>query len=371
MWFTRGIVAAPSVERAVQAIIDRDTKEAARAQPARRAARPDQHRGQPAAPGPGRPVLPALKALLTDVKARGLTLYAALYELNYDELIGLLQPRPSCHLLLGNGSYSSTSLTSTSAPPNTWPASSTCPAASSGAGRSRTTSSWCSARATHRCRSGPGPPTGPSLACAPRATTRCTFTTRPWRSRSSATGTGCTTTATSPGAPFCRGQPSCSFAGQDPGTVAVPGQPAVGVRAWHAALPLGQPAGWRIADRRRPRRPGRGGEAYPGGPARVLFLMFQPGPAATSLIKPIEDLASSGKFAGGAMWAVASAGLGLSQYPAFASCQPGTLTRPTWREHTHTNRRVGCREHQGSAWTGYRSFTCEATQTDVGHRYPG
>lgn len=301
MWFTRGIVAAPSVDRAVQAIIDQNTQ-AGRPAPSPHDVLHDEisTAGSQLRQDLAGSALPALKALLTDVKARGLTLYAALYELNDDELIGLLASLgPSCHLLLGNGSYSSDE-----------------PDVNVAAAKRLDGVIDLSRRIL---KGGPFAHNKFLVLC--QGDTPVSV----WTGSTNWTITGLCTESNNalhlhdqavaqsflgywhrlhdhgdqPGRTFAADNRAGSFAGQDPGTVAVPGQPAVGVRAWHAALPLGQPAGGASPTVDDLVDLGEAAKLIRAAQHGVLFLMFQPGPAATSLIKPIEDLASSGKFVHG------------------------------------------------------------------------
>jgi hypothetical protein len=103
MWFTCGIVASPWVERSVQAIIDRDKSAGQQAlEPHAVLADAIGDAASQLRKNLAGPVLPALRSLLGEAKTKDLSIYAALYQLNDQELIELLTDLgPSCHLLLG------------------------------------------------------------------------------------------------------------------------------------------------------------------------------------------------------------------------------------------------------------------------------
>jgi phosphatidylserine/phosphatidylglycerophosphate/cardiolipin synthase-like enzyme len=96
-WFNRGMIASQWVARdtakgngSPSAVLNEDIKEPGNALR-------EELSGQ---------LLPALRKLLTDAKQDGLTLYAALYELNDPELIALLKGFDQrCNLILGSGAY--------------------------------------------------------------------------------------------------------------------------------------------------------------------------------------------------------------------------------------------------------------------------
>lgn len=303
MWFTRGIVASPSVTRSVQAIIDRD---AAAGQPAptpievlrKEISNPDSQLRTDLAG----PVLPALRTFLGDARAQGLDLYGALYELNDGELIELLAGfGQSCHLVLGNGSYS---------PAEPDPNSSAAAELQGKVDLSRrilkggpfahnkflvlcqgSTPKAVWTGSTNWTNSGLCTQSNNALLIHNQAVSQ-SFLSYWQRLR----GAG-----NAPGSTFAVANRGGAFDGPDPGSVTVPGQQPIGLRAWYTALPVGD---------------GKSPGATPstvddlidlGEAARliraaqhgVLFLMFEPGPVVTSLIKPIEDLADAGKFVHG------------------------------------------------------------------------
>ena len=296
MWFTRGIVASPSVTRSVQAIIARET---AAGQPP---PKPVQVIREEIGNAASRlrqdlagPVLPALRSLLTDARTRGLDLYAALYELNDSELIGLLAVfGQSCHLVLGNGSYS--------------PAEPDENAAVAAGLQGQVDLS-------RRILTG-GPFAHNKFLVLCQGTTPEAV----WTGSTNWTSTGLCTQSNNallirdqavaqsfldywqrlrgagnkPGRTFAPANRDGAFAGAGPGSVTVPGQQPAGVRAWYAALPASSPLTVDdLIDL------GEAARLIRAAEHGVLFLMFEPGPVATSLLKPIEELATAGKFVHG------------------------------------------------------------------------
>jgi phosphatidylserine/phosphatidylglycerophosphate/cardiolipin synthase-like enzyme len=302
MWFTRGIVGTPSVERSVQAIITSDTT-AGQAAPSPRAvlhdeiSNPASHLRQDLAG----PVLPALRSLLADVKASGLDIYAALYELNDAELVQLLAGLgQSCHLLLGNGSYTPTN------PDVNAAAAQTLQGQVDLSRRKLTSGALAHNKFVVVCQ-GTTPVSVWTGSTNWTITGLCTESNNAllihdpavaqsfldYWNRLHAAGDAAGRTI----APANR---DGSSAGSSPGSVPVPGGPA-GLRAWQAALP--------VTSGKSPSDPsftvddlidlGEAAQLIRAAEHGVLFLMFQPGPAPTSLIKPIEDLATAGKFVHG------------------------------------------------------------------------
>jgi PLD-like domain len=301
MWFTRGIVASPSVERAVQAIITKDTQAG---QPA-----PSPHdvlhdeistAGSQLRQKLAGSVLPALRSLLTDVKDQGLTLYAALYELNDDELIGLLASLgQSCHLLLGNGSYSPDE------PDVNVAAAHTLDGVVDLSRRILKGGPFAHNKFLVLCQ-GDTPVSVWTGSTNWTITGLCTESNNALHIHDQAVAQSfldywhrLRDHGDQPGRTFAADNRSGSFGGQNPGTVPVPGQPPVGVRAWYAALPLPKPAGGTPLTVDDLIDLGEAARLIRAAQHGVMFLMFQPGPAVTSLIKPIEDLASSGRFVHG------------------------------------------------------------------------
>jgi phosphatidylserine/phosphatidylglycerophosphate/cardiolipin synthase-like enzyme len=301
MWFTYGIVASPSVQRAIQAIADSATA----------AGKPTpnptdvlrQEISNPASPLRkvlAGPVLPALRSLLAGLQAQGLDVNAALYELNDPELIALLTPLgQSFHLLLGNGAYSSAEPDENAAV---------------------ATSLQGQVDLSRRIlKGGPfahnkflvlGPPGSPQSVWTGSTnwtmTGLCTQSNNALHIHDPAVATSFMNYwerlqqhGNTPGRSFAADNLKGAFDGADPGTVA--GPPPVGVRAWHAALPAAN--GKSASD---PSLTvddlvdlGEAARLIRAAQYGVLFLMFEPGPAASSLIKPIEDLATAGKFVHG------------------------------------------------------------------------
>ena len=246
-------------------------------------------------------MLPALKSLLTDVKAQGLTLYAALYELNDDELIGLLAGLgPSCHLLLGNGSYSPDE-------PDVNVA------AAQHAGRQRRPVPPHPEGRAVRAQQVPGALPGRHAAQSVwtgstnwTITGLCTESNNALHIHDQAVAQsflGLLAPAARPRRParadLCRGQPRWLLRRTAPGHGRRT-RPASGGRAGLACGPApGRQAGGASLTVHDLVDLGEAAKLIRAAQHGVLFLMFQPGPAATSLIKPIEDLASSGKFVHG------------------------------------------------------------------------
>ncbi len=301
MWFTRGIVASPSVERAVQAIID------AGAQAGRPAPSPHDvlhgeisNAGSPLRQKLAGSVLPALKSLLGDVKDQGLTVYAALYELNDDELIGLLASLgPSCHLLLGNGSYSPDE------PDVNVAAAHTLDGVVDLSRRILKGGPFAHNKFLVLCQ-GDTPQSVWTGSTNWTITGLCTESNNALHIHDQAVAQAFLDYwhrlhdhGDQPGRTFAADNRAGSFAGQNPGTVTVPGQAPVGVRTWHAALPLAKPAGGAPLTVDDLIDLGEAARLIRAAQHGAMFLMFQPGPAVTSLIKPIEDLAATGKFVHG------------------------------------------------------------------------
>jgi PLD-like domain len=299
MWFTRGIIASPSVTRSVQAIIARDT---GAGQPAPKPT--DVIRGEISNPASqlrkdlAGPVLPALRSLLDDAKTRGLDLYAALYELNDSELIELLTGfGQSCHLVLGNGSYTPKEPDENAA------------AAAELQGK---------VDLSRRILTG-GPFAHNKFLVLCQGTTPEAV----WTGSTNWTSTGLCTQSNNallihdpavaqsflsywhrlqgagnkPGRTFAAANRDGAFAGPGPGSVTMPGQPPVGCRAWYAALPEASGASPSTVDDLIDL--GEAARLIRAAQHGVLFLMFEPGPVATSLIKPIEDIANESKFVHG------------------------------------------------------------------------
>ena len=300
MWFTRGIVASPSVQRAIQAIIDRDTAAGKPAQNPAEVLR--QEISDPASQlrqDLAGPVLPALRSLLASAQAQGLSVNAALYELNDPELIGLLAGLgQSFHLVLGNGSYSPAQPDENAAV---------------------ATGLQGKVDLSRRILKGGPFAHNKFLVLGPDGAPQSV-----WTGSTNWTMTGLCTQSNNalhihdpavaasflgywqrlrqhgndPGRTFAADNLKGAFDGAAPGVI--PGPPPAGVRAWHAALPTatGKPASTctsvdDLVDL------GEAARLIRAAQHGVLFLMFEPGPAATSLIKPIEDLAAAGKFVHG------------------------------------------------------------------------
>jgi phosphatidylserine/phosphatidylglycerophosphate/cardiolipin synthase-like enzyme len=104
-----------------------------------------------------------------------------------------------------------------------------------------------------------------------------------------------------PGRTLALANQAGAFDGPNPGSVAISGKPAVALRAWYAALPLN--SGTSADDKSLIVDDlidlGEAAQLIRAAEQGVLFLMFEPGPVATSLIKPIEDVAGLGKFVHG------------------------------------------------------------------------
>jgi len=300
MWFTRGVVATPAVSRAIQAIMAQD---GAAGQPARTPHAVLQ--AEIATPGGqlrqdlAGPVLPALLSLLAMVKNEGLSIYAALYELNDPELIGLLAGLgQSCHLLLGNGSYSA------GVPDVNAAAAATLAPSVDLSRRILTGGPFAHNKFVVVCRDSQ-PESVLTGSTNWTVTGLCTQSNNALLLHDQAVAQSflgywqrLRNAGNQPGRTIAPANQAGAFDGQDPGSVAVPGQAAVGVRAWCTALPTGAAAGGSLTvddlvDL------GEAAKLIRSAEHGVLFLMFQPGPVVTSLLKPIEDLASAGKFVHG------------------------------------------------------------------------
>lgn len=300
MWFTRGVVASPAISRAIQAIIDQDT---AAGRPARTAH--DVLQTEIATPGGqlrqdlAGPVLPALKSLLAVAKSEGLSIYAALYELNDPELIGLLAALgQSCHLVLGNGSYSA------GVPDVNTAAAATLAPAVDLSRRMLTGGPFAHNKFVVLCRDGQ-PESVWTGSTNWSVTGLCTQSNNALHIHDQAVAQSYLSywqrlkaAGNQPGRTFAAANEAGAFDGAQPGTVAVAGQAAVGVRAWCTALPEKAAAGGSLTvddlvDL------GEAARLIRAAEHGVLFLLFQPGPAVTSLLKPIEDLATAGKFVHG------------------------------------------------------------------------
>jgi phosphatidylserine/phosphatidylglycerophosphate/cardiolipin synthase-like enzyme len=303
MWFTRGIVGTPSVERSVQAIIDSDTA-AGQAAPSPRAvlhgeiSNPASHLRQDLAG----PVLPALRSLLADIKASGLNVYAALYELNDGELVQLLAGLgQSCHLLLGNGSYTSSN------PDVNAAAAQTLQGQVDLSRRKLTDGALAHNKFLVLCQ-GATPVSVWTGSTNWTITGLCTESNNALLIHDQAVAQSFLSywnrlheAGNAAGRTIAPANRDGSFDGSSPGSVAVPGAPPAGLRAWQAALPVSSgkspaDASFTVDDLIDLGEAARLIRAAEHG---VLFLMFQPGPAPTSLIKPIEDLANAGKFVHG------------------------------------------------------------------------
>jgi hypothetical protein len=303
MWFTRGIVASPSVERAVQAIVDRDTQAGQQA--------PSPHdvlhdeisdASSPLRKELAGSVLPALRTLLTDAKDNALTVYASLYELNDDELIGLLAGLgQSCHLLLGNGSYSSDN------PDVNTTAAGRLTGVVDLSRRILKGGPYAHNKFLVLCQ-GDTPQSVWTGSTNWSITGLCTESNNALHIHDQAVAQSflgywhrLRDHGDQPGRTFAADNRAGAFDGPNPGTVTGPDQAPVGVRAWYAALPLngGKPAGGTSLTVDDLIDLGEAATLIRAAQHGVLFLMFQPGPAVTSLIKPIEDLASSGRFVHG------------------------------------------------------------------------
>ena len=300
MWFTRGVVATPAISRAIQAIIGQDS---AAGRPAR--SPHEVLQAEISTPG-GRlrqdlagPVLPALRSLLQVVKDEGLSVYAALYELNDPELIGLLAGLgQSCHLLLGNGSYSP------GTPDVNAAAAATLAPAVDLSRRILTGGPFAHNKFAVICRDGQ-PESVLTGSTNWTVTGLCTQSNNVLLLHDQAVAQAYLSywqrlkaAGNKPGRTIAAANQAGAFDGPEPGSVAVPGQAAAGVRAWCTALPEGAPAGGSLTvddlvDL------GEAAKLIRSAEHGVLFLLFQPGPVVTSLLKPIEDVAGAGKFVHG------------------------------------------------------------------------
>lgn len=303
MWFTRGIVGTPSVERSVQAIIDQDTA-AGRTAPSPTAVLHGEitNAASELRKDLAGPVLPALRSLLQDAKTGGLNVYAALYELNDDELIKLLADLgQSCHLLLGNGSYTSSN------PDVNAAAAQTLQGQVDLSRRKLTSGALAHNKFLVLCQ-GTTPESVWTGSTNWTITGLCTESNNALHIHDPAVAQSFLSywnrlhdAGNAPGRSFGAANRDGSFDGPGPGSVAVPGAPPVGFRAWYAALPMG--GGKSLSDPSLtvddPIDLGEAAKLIRGAEHGVLFLMFEPGPAATSLIEPIEDLAKAGKFVHG------------------------------------------------------------------------
>jgi phosphatidylserine/phosphatidylglycerophosphate/cardiolipin synthase-like enzyme len=299
MWFTRGIVASPSVTRSVQAIIARDT---AAGQPAPKPIQVIREEIGNAASQLRQdlagPVLPALRSVLDDARTRGLDLYAALYELNDSELIGLLTGfGQSCHLLLGNGAYDSKD------PDENTAAAAELQGKVDLSRRILTGGPFAHNKFLVLCQ-GTTPEAVWTGSTNWTSTGLCTQSNNALLIRDQAVAQSFLSywqrlhgAGNKPGRTFAPANRDGAFGGPGPGSVAVPGQPPVGVRAWYAALPVPGGAAPSTVDGLIDL--GEAAGLIRAAQHGVLFLMFEPGPVATSLLKPIEDLATAGKFVHG------------------------------------------------------------------------
>jgi len=300
MWFTRGVVATPAVSRAIQAIIEQDR---AAGRPARtphdvlqaEISRPGGQLRQDLAG----PVLPALRSLLATVKNERLSIYAALYELNDPELIGLLVGLgQSCHLLLGNGSYSS------GTPDVNMAAAGTLAPAVDLSRRVLAGGPFAHNKFVVVCRDGQ-PESVLTGSTNWTVTGLCAQSNNALLIRDQAVAQSFLSywqrlkaAGNEPGRTIAPTNQAGAFDGPTPGSVGAPGRGAVGLRAWFTALPApGTGSGSLTVDDLIDL--GEAAKLIRSAQHGLLFLVFQPGPVVTSLLEPIEDLARAGKFVHG------------------------------------------------------------------------
>lgn len=244
-------------------------------------------------------MLPALQSLLATVKNEGLSIYAALYELNDPELIGLLAGLgQSCHLLLGNGSYSS------GTPGVNTAAAATLAPAVDLSRRILTGGPFAHNKFVVVCRDGQ-PESVLTGSTNWTVTGLCTQSNNALLIHDQAVAQSFLSywqrlkaAGNEPGRTIAPANQAGAFDGPSPGSIGVPGQAAVDLRAWFTALPERAAASGSLTvddlvDL------GEAAKLISSAQHGVLFLVFQPGPVVTSLLKPIEDLAGAGKFVHG------------------------------------------------------------------------